>query len=620
MRNESRQSIVWRMLWTVSLCMVVVLVAAACANDSGETGTTDASDVDPVQVDTDLKFVEVSQEAGLITTQNVVGPAGDIGMSSGAAVADIDNDGFLDILIMRTGEPVQLFLNNGDGTFSDTARSAGIAGSQWQWGFSAGIVADLNGDGFPDIFLAGAGEQTDKLYINNGDLTFTDELEVRGIEPGTPLGDDSIVPRYGVSVADVNGDGSLDLLVLEWYTNIYSGDAAEVVRSVGESFSTDNPGTVTPCAVSKAVREAGFPGSEERRPSRSTLYLNDGTGHFRDGTAEFNLPLNEIVAFTGVFVDINDDGWPDLAITGDGCTSRLFLNEQGTSFRDITVEAGVGTDENGMGAIVKDLNGDGLNDWFITSIYYPSEEQGCPGTGVFSGCLGNRMYINNGDGTFTDETDTYGVRDGGWGWGVVAEDFNNNGLLDLVMTNGYDWELNEATSGDQEAARFYEHFRTDPLKFWILDHDEATYIDAASEVGVIDTSIAHALIAFDMDNDGDLDLISVASDAPTRLWRNDSDNSNSWIQIALDDPTTPGNRWGDGAKVVVTPKQGGESAARWITTTGSYQSQSPASLHVGLGAHASTIDEIRVVWPYGGEEQVLVDVEPNKLLTIQRGE
>ncbi len=317
------------------------------------------------------------------------------------------------------------------------------------------------------------------------------------------------------------------------------------------------------------------------------------------------------MAFTGVFTDLDADGWPDLTITGDYCTSRVFRNIDGERFEDITVEAGVGTDENGMGSVVRDVDGDGDPDWFITSISYPHDD-GC----VVQGCSGNRLFLNDGSARFTDATDVYGLRDGGWGWGAAIEDFDNDGVPEVTMANGFEIDPESVALMADEVGDYFATFAEDTTRFWV--RDGSIYRDAAAALGLDDTAIDHGVVAFDMDTDGDQDLLVVSSGEPPRLYRNDTTAANSWLTVSLDDPATPGNRWGDGARIEITPTAGDDPITGWISTGGSYESQKPPVFHVGLGEHSGPIDRIAVHWPGADEPQVVRHVEVDQHLVIVR--
>lgn len=620
--GTARSCSIPRSLFAAAVVGVTVLAGCA-ANGTDSTNDTEQSDVSaPVGTGTGELgipgFVDVSDAAGLTETHSDLPLTGQMDMTSGASVADVDLDGDLDIFLPRVGKPNSLYLNNGDGTFVDGARAAGISGPNDRFGSATGAFFDIEGDGDIDLFVAGAGQGPNQLFVNDGSGVFDEQASSRGLD--WPAVDDDVLgsQHHGVSVADVDGDGYQDLLVLQWYKDLYSpeslGAAAVTDGEEADGDSGERPGA---CETAAALRASGFPVPDGTPPSRSTLFINDGAGRFQDRTRDFGLPLDEIVAFTGSFGDIDDDGWQDLAITGDGCTSRLFHNLGGERFEDITEQAGVGTDENGMGSVLRDVDGDGTLDWFVTSISYPTDAAPCPVTGFF-GCSGNRLYLNNGDLTFRDATDEFGLRDGGWGWGAAIEDFDNSGQLSVAMTNGFDvFEKPGGDPNDPETVYLRTH-RADRNRFWVLA--DGGFSDIAPSVGLDDDTVGHGLVPFDMDGDGDLDLLIVPSgqEAP-RLYRNDLARGGSWLTIALDDPSRPGNRWGDGARIAVVPDEGDEPVVGYLTTSGSYESQKPPSFHVGLGPRTAPVDRIEITWPGSSDPQVIEDVALNQALVVERG-
>jgi hypothetical protein len=171
--------------------------------------------------------------------------------------------------------------------------------------------------------------------------------------------------------------------------------------------------------------------------SQSRLLHNRGAsqpGYFEDVTSSAGLNVyrnNKTYRFTPRFVDLDRDGLPDLAIASDSYTSQLFWNNGDGTFTDGTLPAGVGTDHNGMGSTFGDYDGDGDLDWFITNF---TADPNLPPTG-FGGW--NRLYRNDGNRQFTDVTEQAGVRDSRWAWGTTFFDYDNDGDLDLIATNGF---------------------------------------------------------------------------------------------------------------------------------------------------------------------------------------
>ena len=584
-----------------------------------------------------LHFTNVSKRAGLTAKQSPRPFFGEDSMTAGAAVADVNDDGFDDIFVTRAGLPNILYINNGDGTFRDATSESGLAEPEPTYGSSAAAFFDADGDGHLDLLTTAFGRGQNRLYMNNGDGTFSDASIDRGIVfPPLPAERD-IAQMHGVSVGDVNGDGSLDVLVLQWYTdglNDYADDAYKLAQERG----LGDPALLDACTVSHLMDEVeesrqandGATGSTSSgRGSLSRLFINDGSGHFTDGTDTWGLKLNRVLAFTGVFVDYDGDGYQDLAITGDGCSSRLYRNIDGKRFEDVSIKAFPRTDENAMGAVLTDMNGDGLPDWLMSSISYGKPDDRCPVGGSLVGCSGNRLYVNNGDGTFRDDTSKSGLRDGGWGWGIAVEDFANSGSKQVAMTNGYRMKPstakgpNDTDDTSNPYQRFIKRFYSDPTRFWMAT-DKGNWVDVARQVGLTDKGLGHALIPFDFDNDGDLDILIAQSNEAPILYRNDSPTGRSWLTIRLDDTTNPGNRHGEGARVEVFEgsetkgdKQAGPRVG-WITTGGSYESQKPAEFHLGFGKRSKPIAKVDVSWPGSTEPQTLQDVELNKRLVIKR--
>lgn len=559
-----------------------------------------------------LRFTEVAQEVGLNERQSDMRVTGNRGMTSGAAIADVNSDGFDDIFLTRIGKPDSLYLNDGTGHFTDVAREAGVSGPTERFGSSAAAFFDADGDGHLDLFVAGAFGTENRLFINDGTGHFSNQARSRGAI--WPTRDENAAAIHGVSIADVNRDGHLDLLVLHWYTDMYSSAARDLISQRLDD-QTDEQG-LTSCDANKLVKESGYPTDKGQAPSESRLLLNDGSGHFSDVSTEYGLDFDHIAAFTGIFQDIDADGWSDLLLTGDFCTSRVFRSIRGERFEDITVQAGVGTDENGMGAVSRDINGDGLPDWFISSIYFASEKGACPAEPLVGGCSGNRLFMNNGDGTFRDQTDTYGLRNGGWGWGIAAEDFSNQGDIQIALTNGFDW--GRESSSNTKDAEYFRSFVRDSTRFWIRSDQRPGFVDVADQVGIRDIGIGHALIPFDLENDGDLDLLLASGNERPRVFRNETSPDHSWLSIRLSDNETGGNHWGDGARIEVRPQTSDSPVVGWISTNGSYESQKPPRFHIGFGLRSEDLARVDVYWPGETEPQSVFKVRLNQQLTIER--
>ncbi|MCU1356858.1 MAG: hypothetical protein JWM89_2276 [Acidimicrobiales bacterium] len=544
-----------------------------------------------------LSFTDVTKQAGLGQPQANRALSKDGEFAGGASVVDYDQDGNPDIFLPRVGLPDLLYRNDGTGHFTDVTEKAGIGGPDPAKGSSVGAWSDVDGDGDPDLYLISAEGAPNRLYVNQGDGTFKDGTAAAGLAVNPPK--DRIDAMYGATFGDFDRDGDLDLLSLHYNVAALS-NSPEV-----------EPSTVPPCTSAPDRR---FGKGTARDQSQSRLYVNDGKGHFTDATTKLGLKLYQVVGFTPTFADIDDDGWPDLLITGDFCTSRVFHNDRGKGFTEITGEIGVGTDENGMGSAIEDVNGDGRLDWFVTAISYP------PGTGAKgceinnSGCSGNRLWLNEPSGKWKDVTDEYGVREGKWGWGAAAQDFDNDGDRDLLMVNGY--RLGTRGPVGDSLRPYFDHFIENQTRLW-LNPGKPPFVQAATAAGLDGGGLAKSAIPVDVDGDGDLDLLVSRSEGPVTLYRNDLAGDNAWLGVRLADPGSE-NRDGIGARVTVQATAGGPVQVTEIRSAGTYGGTTVPLAHFGFGAGVKTLARVEVRWPDGGRPTVLTDVEVDQMLRVRR--
>ncbi|MBW2255927.1 MAG: VCBS repeat-containing protein, partial [Deltaproteobacteria bacterium] len=395
--------------------------------------------------------------------------------TGGAAAADFDGDGWTDLYVTRIHDTDILYRNKGDGTFEDVSQQVGLT---LKLHSNGAVWGDIDNDGDLDLYVTAIGDERFFLFINEGGTFVEDAVARNAHVPSTS-------PHVGFTATfgDYDRDGWLDIHMNEWRRYRSSTEVrshARLLRNLGSA----------------------------------------GPGEFEDVTWDAGVQLDGISStgvwsFTSAFTDLDQDGWPDLVISADWEYSKLFWNNGDGTFTDGTVAAGVGTDDSGMGTWVGDYDGDGWLDWFVTAIYdYENSCFGCSWAGM-SGC---RMYRNNGDRTFADRTDEAGVRNGYWAWGSALFDYDNDGDNDLVNTNGYTW-------GNSLYA-------TDPMRFY--RNEGGLYADLADTVGLgSDTKSGKAVVVFDYDQDGDLDLFVVNNGAQPRLYRNDGGNTNDWLRVRL---------------------------------------------------------------------------------------
>lgn len=473
--------------------------------------------------------------------------------SGGAAAGDFDGDGWTDLYVTRVHDHDLLFRNEGDGTFVDVSAAAGLAA--WQLASNGAGFGDIDNDGDLDLYVTALLDSRFYLFINDAGV-FREEGVLRGaaIESSEPHG------GHSVAFGDYDRDGWLDIHTTDfrWRTEGPGSSHARLLRNRGAE---------------------GFP------------------GHFEDVTVAAGVGLDVLyngewrsLSFTSSFSDLDEDGWPDLVVASDNGTSRLFWNAGDGTFTEGTVEAGVGTDDFGMGSAIGDYDGDGRLDWFVTSVYGfdgPSEE------------WGNRLYRNRGDRTFEDATDAAGVRDGGWGWGTSFLDTDNDGDLDLVATNGYRWP-----------------FALDATRLWVND-GAGVMTETAASAGVIDTGDGKGLVVADFDRDGDEDLFVVDHAGTPHFYRNDLGHERTWLTVRLEGIRA--NRQGIGARVELQAEPNGPVLVREIGGGSNYLGQNEAVAHFGLGAHRGPVHRVEIVWPTPCAErtrQVLSDVPVDQYLVV----
>ncbi|HET6347885.1 MAG TPA: FG-GAP-like repeat-containing protein, partial [Candidatus Krumholzibacteria bacterium] len=429
-------------------------------------------------------------------------------------------------------------MNNGDGTFADVAAIAGVAGSGNDIA-SGPLFFDANGDGLLDLFVGGVLGTPNRLFMANGDGTFTDRIASSGL----PV----MMETWSVSAGDYDRDGDLDLFLTHWGA------------PMGESHLWRNNGHgVFTCVDNPA-----------------------GIHAIGDGQYDFS--------FTANFCDLNGDMRPDIVMTGDFGTSRVFMNNGDGTFADAT--GAVISDENGMGSAVGDFDNDGDMDWFVSSIYDSTQ---VPNGGNW-GFSGNRMYKNRGDGSFDDATDACGVRRGGWGWGASFADFDNDGWLDLIHVNGWPRET--------------PLFLDDATRLFMNDH-QGSFVETAEDAGCATVAQGRGVVCFDYDNDGDIDVFEANFNGTPTLLRNDGANANNWLTLALHG--NGHNPQAIGARVVV--EAGVLTQTRALSCGNNYLSQNPAEIHVGLG-NADYAD-VRIDWPDGASSS-LTDVAAGQRLVVE---
>jgi hypothetical protein len=508
-----------------------------------------------------VTFTEATTQAGF---DNVVHVHGGTGrkfyietVPPGVCWLDFDRDGWQDAYFVQSG-PLpgtprppgtphsRLFRNTGNGSFLDVTDKAGVANVS---GYGNGCTAgDYDNDGDQDLYVTNFGASV--LYRNNGDGTFADVTERAGVRNGL----------YAASAAwaDYDNDGRLDLFVAN-YVDFTMDD---------QKFCGNLPQNRRSYCHPDAY--GGIP---------DVLYHNEGNGTFKEVARASGLWDPDGKGLGVVWLDYDADGDQDLYVVNDATINTLYRNDGNGRFTDVTLLAGVccsedGKPESGMGVDAGDLDGDGWQDLFVTNL---SNET-------------NEYYRNlGGKGPFATDTYPAGLGEVSLlmtGWGTDLFDYDNDGDLDIVVTNGHPMDDIAMDSDIITYAQRPFLFENDgKAKFTDVGRDRGAYF------GTLDTG--RGLATADYDNDGDLDILITQSHGKVTLLRNDGGSAaGHWIALRLEGVRS--NKDAVGARVTVVA--GGRTQVHEVRSASSYLSQNDMRLHVGLGG-ATRVESIEIRWP-----------------------
>lgn len=537
---------------------------------------------------------------------------------AGVSLGDINNDGLTDIYFSGNLVDNKLYLNKGNFQFEDITASAGVAcEGVWSSGVS---MADVNGDGLLDIFVCKSGplggeKRYNQLFINNGDLTFTDKAEAYGV--------DEIGLSIHAAFFDYDRDGDLDFYLLNNST-----------RSVGGYD------------LRKGQRELRDPNGGNK------LYRNDGK-KFTDVSEEAGIYGSAIGFGLGVTVaDVNQDNWPDLFVSNDFFErDYLYLNNQDGTFTESLEQVISETSMGSMGADISDLNDDGYPEIYVTEMLPASQErvktktlfeswdkyQANVGSGYHHQFTRNTLQQNlginpqnNKEVVFSEISRQAGVHATDWSWGALMFDYDNDGKSDIFVANGVVKDLT-----DQDYINFYanntllfEQYRSDslvvtklldaipsvPLQNHLFQNQgNFRFEDKAQQTGLIDKAFSNGAAYGDLDNDGDLDLIVNNINSPALIYKNLSrqNTDNHFLELNFE-PSEAHQLFG--TKVVVHAGQ--LKLAKEFHPVKGYMSSMDHLLHFGLG-NQSKIDRIKITWPDDSESEML-NVGVDQKITLSK--
>lgn len=528
----------------------------------------------------------------------------------GVAAGDIDNDGLIDLYFTGNQVPNKLFRNKGNFQFEDITESAGVTGDG---GWSTGVtMADVNGDGLVDIYVCQVGDYgaikgQNKLYINQGEGKFKESAAEYGL-------DFKGFSTHAVFF-DYDRDGDLDLYLLN-----HNVKSPEVFARAENRSKSD--------------------------PSGDKLYKNllaEGKTGFEDVTETSGI-YSSILGFgLGVAVeDFNADGWLDLYVSNDFTENDyLYLNNQDGTFREALDEMISSTSRYSMGNDAADLNGDGLPEIFTTDMLPEDPEIWMKSVGEDKAevyqikkqfgyqdqYVRNHLQVNQGNGQFAEVALFAGVYASDWSWSPLLFDMDNDGLVDIHVSNGIVKRPNDLDfiqySQEADASTPLEVLRKKQIdmlpslkiaNFAWKNLGGLRFENQAKALGLDQESYSNGSVCVDLDNDGDLDLVLNNLDQEAFVYQNRSERlGNSYLKVALIQEGF--NSQAIGAQVTVFAKN--QTWTQRISTSRGFQSGPAAELVFGLG-EVQQVDSILVSWP-NGDRETFSGVTVNQSIKLSHG-
>jgi enediyne biosynthesis protein E4 len=533
----------------------------------------------------------------------------------GVAVLDVNNDGLQDLLFTARLQGCQLYLNKGGFRFEDISESAGV---KKHGGLKTGVVVtDVNADGWADLYIARTWlepvpERRNLLLINNKDNTFTEAAATYGL--------DDLSASQHANFFDYDRDGDLDCYVLNQPV----------------TFKTMNNVEDLPGNARKQQPKDAFESDK--------LYRNDGS-HFTDVTREAGL-LNRAFGLSSIAADFNEDGWTDLFVGNDFVMPDfLYLNNHDGTFTDVADATFRYTTNHTMGADFADINGDGFSDLLaldmlaadwprrqrLMSTMQLERDRRMQQSGYGRQVMRNALQVTQGSPITSGAADIgflAGLAATDWSWSPLLADFDNDGLRDVFISSGIKRDMNDLDFFHYTADSINRTGGINPKRFANFEdfsrlmpsapaHNclyqnlgESRLGDVSAAAGFAQTGFSTGAAYADLDNDGDLDLITNNLESPPGIYENRSAAAN-WLQIKCHG--TPQNPQGTGAKIRVFV---GEKLVftQEMTPVRGFYSSSEAIMQVGLG-DAPQADRVEIDW-MEGKHQVLQNVAARQRLTM----
>ena len=519
----------------------------------------------------------------------------------GVGIGDFNNDSLQDIFFTGNLVSNKLYLNKGNFEFEDITDKSGLNSKDiWSTGVS---VVDINHDGFLDIYVCKSGppggeRRNNELFINNGDLTFTESSKAYGLD------------NEGLSTHaaffDFDNDGDLDCYLLN-----------NTIKSIGIGLD-----------MVKDLRKIDS--------NQGNKLLRNDNGFFVDISKQAGIYTSDIGFGLGVTIgDINLDGWSDMFISNDFFEKDyLYINNQNGTFseslEDYLNEISMGS----MGADMADLNNDGFSEIFVTEMLPNRHDrrvskavfdswdkyQFSLNQGYFHQFNRNALQLNNQNNSFSEISRITGLDATDWSWGALIFDMDNDGNKDVFVANGIYKDLldqdyvnflanpsiisNMIKSEKEPVKKLIDMIPSEPLtNFAFKNLGSLKFDNVSEEFGFDNKTFSNGSAYGDFDNDGDLDLVINNVNMLSNIYENKS--SNNWISFSFDSSSK--NKFGVGNKIFLYTKNGLQFQE--LSPMRGFQSSVDYRLNFGIG-NISNVDSVKIVWN-NNQESTLQNLKIN---------